>query len=106
MPAEYGIVANVTETDRVFRKGVKAWMAYCYSGGERVKWIAMSRSGRVVEKVSPTSRFENFRCKWIPENLREHIIEERGDRAQMEGRAAFWNARAKEARGDHPNRRQ
>jgi hypothetical protein len=32
-PGDYGIVANVVETDRLFRKGAKAWLANG-TGGE------------------------------------------------------------------------
>lgn len=101
---EYGVVANMTEVDAVIRLGAKAWMVNWYSSGTRAEWIALSRGGRVVTKVSPVHRFENFRCAWIPEHLRKHIFI-CGDRPTMEKEASVWNERADEARKDHPNRK-
>lgn len=73
---EYGVVANVVEPDSAFRLGAKAWMRQWHSGGERAEWAAVSRGGRPITKVAPVTRFGNFRCKWIPEHLREHILSE------------------------------
>ena len=104
MSADYGIVANVTETDSAFRRGAKAWMSWWYSGGERAKWIALTRGGRTDTKEAPIYRFNNFRCAWIPEHLDKYIFTPRGSRLEMEHLAARWAERADEARSDHPNR--
>ena len=99
----FGIVANVLETDKAFRRGAKAWLSRFHSGGERCTWIAMSRGGRIIEKNAPTSRFDNFRAAWVPKHLRDRVFET-GTRAQMEDRASFWNNRAADCRAFHPNR--
>jgi len=101
--SEYGIVANILEVDRAFRFGAKAWMAQWESGGERARWVALSRGGRIIEKYASVHRFKNFRCAWIPEHLRKRIFQ-RGTRKEMEEYALFWEKRAEEARSDHPNR--
>lgn len=100
---KYGIVATVTEIDRVLRRGAKAWMVRSESGGEMAIWLARSRSGRFVEKHSPIWRFDNFRCKWIPEHLRARIWMS-GTKEEMEQEADRWRLRAEQARHDHPNR--
>lgn len=103
---EYGIVGNVMETDRVFRKGAKVWLAGG-TGGEGASkfiWIGCSRSGRVIEKWAPTTRFNNFRAKWIPEHLRARIYWVRGNREAIEEYAASLNKWADEFRTEHPNR--
>lgn len=104
---EYGIVANVIETDRVFRKGAKAWLKR-YVGFEKMEWIAMSRGSRRIKKISPVWRFSNFRCAWVPEHLRSGDFEwrlyELGSKAEMEKRAAEFGEYADRARAEHPNR--
>jgi len=104
MSDEYGVVANAIETDRVFRCGAKAWLVNWFSGGERAIWIALSRGGRIVEKISPLHRFDKFRCAWIPENLRDRVVSPRGTKDEMKAKAAFWNERARQERDAHPNR--
>lgn len=104
---EYGVVGNVFETDRIFRAGAKVWIAGG-TGGEgayRFEWYGMSRGGRMIRKWAPTIRFHNFRCKWIPEHLREEIWYKRGSKEQMEAYAANLNAWSDEMRTEHPNRR-
>ena len=104
---EYGIVANSVETDRVFRLGAKAWLCGG-TGGEgwdRFRWIAHSRSSRVIEKWAPTERFGNFRAAWIPEHLRERIWYIRGSRGEMEKQAAALNVHADQLRAKMTNRR-
>lgn len=105
MDAEYGVVANVIETDHIFRRGAKAWLANWFSGGERATWIAVSRGGRVVEKVAPLHRFDNFRCAWVPDHLQQRIVSPRGTIDEMKVKAAFWNERARQERDAHPNRK-
>lgn len=106
----YGIVANVSEPDRVFRMGAKAWLANG-TGGEgwhRFQWIAMSRGGRALSKWAPTIRFSKFRAKWIPPHLDEHIWGTngtRGTREQMESVASQLNSFVLEELEKHPNRR-
>jgi len=105
MENEFGIVANVVETDHVLRLGAKAWLVHAESGGERVVVSAKSRGGRCVEKHTSLTRLANFRAAWIPEHVRSGLfIRESGTRADMEARAMFWNARADEERVLHPNR--
>lgn len=105
MGAEYGLVANAVETDRVFRRGAKAWMANWFSGGERATWVALSHGGRIVEKVAPLHRFDNFRCAWIPSHLQGRVADPRGTKDEMVAKAAFWNERARQERDAHPNRK-
>lgn len=109
--SEYGIVANVTETDRIFRLGAKAWLSGGTGGNgwDEFKWIATSRGGRIIEKWAPTWRFANFRAAWIPEHLRErvdfHMLGIPGTREEMEACAAEISAFADELRTKHPHRR-
>jgi hypothetical protein len=107
MEGEYGIVANVVETDRIFRNGAKAWIADGTGGEgwERFKWIAHSRGGRIIEKWAPTVRFAQFRAKWIPEHLRDRICYLRGTREEMETLAKQLCEDADRQRTEHPNRR-
>lgn len=104
---EFGIVANVLETDRSLRKGAKAWLAGG-TGGEgwtRFQWIAMTRGGRTVEKWAPTTRFHNFRAAWIPSHLQARVYWLRGTRPEMEKTARKLDAFAETERAAHPNRR-
>ena len=73
MGDEYGIVANVTETDSFLRTGSKAWLVGG-TGGEgwfRFEWIGRTRSGGLAQKWVTTKRFSNFRCAWIPDHIRK-----------------------------------
>lgn len=93
---DYGIVANVATADRVFRLGAKAWIAGGTGGAglDSFEWIATSRGGRVVRKWAPTKRFSNFRDKWIPAHLDQHVkggMGTRGNRREMEELAAKLN---------------
>jgi hypothetical protein len=75
MPYEFGICANVFETDRIFCAGAKVWLAGG-TGGEgwaRFELIGASRSARPIRKWAPTFRLHNFRAKWIPEHLRDRM---------------------------------
>lgn len=80
---EYGVVANVRKTDRVFRSGAKAWLVNWFSGGERATWRALSRGGRPVIKVSPVTRFADFRVVWLPGKI-ANVVYVSGTRAEME----------------------
>lgn len=100
MNGEYGIVANVLETDRVFRSGAKAWLCNG-TGGEgwhRFFWHALARSGSALEKWAPTERFSTFRAAWVPEHMRDRVTYFRGDHAEMHELAIKLNAFAKELR--------
>lgn len=105
---EYGVIGNVSETDRVFRKGAKVWLTGG-TGGEgayRFQWIGMSRGGRVVEKWAPTTRFSNFRAAWVPKHLQERVTWIRGSKEDVEKYAADLNKWADEMRAESPNRRR
>lgn len=101
---EYGIVANVIESDKVFRVGDKCWLAGG-TGGEgwsRFVWIA--NKGRMIERWVPTHRFDNFRAAWVPEHLRNQVYYMRGTREEMESRARELCEFADKEREAHPNR--
>lgn len=104
----YGIVANVLEPDKVFSLGAKAWLANGTGGEgwERFEWLARAKGGRLVLKWAPTTRFHRFRCKWIPEHLRDRVsymtwIDRRSAEVMAVQLATFADA----ARIAHPNRR-
>lgn len=87
---EYGIVANVMDADGTLRVGAKVWLCGG-TGGEgwhRFEWRGKSIGGRDITKWAPTKRFHKFRAAWVPEHLRRDVLYMRGDRAEMEQRAA------------------
>lgn len=106
-PGEYGIVANVYETDHLFPTGAKVWIG----GGEggqgwhRFRFVGRTRGGRIVEKWAPTFRFHNFRSAWIPDHLRGRVYYLRGTREEMTDMALRLESFASEDRTAHPNRR-
>ena len=105
---EYGIVANVVETDRLLRKGAKVWLLGGWSGGgfERVTIRGASRSGRQIEKYAPITRFENFRVAWMPEHLRDKATYFLGSRDDMDEWARHMASVADRERAAHPHRRE
>lgn len=105
---EYGIVANVVETDRVLRTGAKVWLLGGWNGGgfERVRVRGASRSGRPIEKISPIVRFDNFRVAWMPEHLRDDVTYFLGTREAMESAVTELQERAATERAAHPGRGQ
>lgn len=64
-----------------------------------------ARGGAYVEKWMPTHRMGRFRAAWVPEPLRGRVCYMRGDRAEMEARAAELNAFADDLRATQTNRR-
>jgi len=105
---EYGIIANVVETDRLLRKGAKVWVLGGWSGGgfERVQVRGAARGGRQIEKYAPIARFDNFRSAWLPEHLRDKATFFLGYKDDMESRAQLLQRLATEERTAHPNRRE
>lgn len=104
---EFGIVANVLETDRLFPDGAKVWIARG-TGGEgwyRFCWLGRTRGGRIVEKWAPTMRFHNFRAAWVPDHLQERVYYLRGTRSEMDDVAARLTEFAAAERDAHPDRR-
>lgn len=104
---EFGIVANVIETDRLARTGAKAWLIGG-TGGEgwhRFVWHVMTRGSRYIEKWMPTHRMGNFRAAWVPEHLRDRVAYMRGTRPEMETRAVELNKFADDLRATQVNRR-
>ena len=63
------------------------------------------KGGAYVEKWMPTHRMGRFRAAWVPEPLRGRVCYMRGDRAEMEARAAELNAFADDLRETQTNRR-
>lgn len=103
--ADYGICANVFETDRVFRMGAKAWLCLWTGGNDRCQWVAQARSGKWHhEKWAPIMRFHNFRAAYVPDIFRGNVFE-RGDRSSMEHKAHELEKEAEALRTRHPNRR-
>jgi len=96
MSYEYGIVANVDGPDHYLRLGSKAWVmdeAGC-EGWSRFLWIGRTRGGRLVQKWAPAKRFANFRCAWIPKNIRRLAgghLNPSGTRREMEALAIKLN---------------
>jgi hypothetical protein len=107
MTPEFGIVANVVETDRLLRKGAKVWLLGGWSGGgfERVTVRGASRSGRPIEKYMAIVKLENFRPAWMPEHLRDKATYFLGTRDQMEQRIEGLVERVATEREAHPGRR-
>lgn len=104
---DYGIVANVTEADRLMRANAKCWISGG-TGGEgwhRFQWIGLSRSARTIEKWIPTMRMGNFRAAWVPNHLRGALWYVRGTRDEMETMARDLEEFAARERALHPNRR-
>lgn len=99
----YGIIANVLETDRVFRTGAKVWLLTTQNG--RSIWFGMSRGGRKVQKYAPVHRFHNFRAAWVPVHMLDRVCW-RGSQADAVIRAAELNTYAEAERAAHPNRRR
>ena len=86
---DFGIVANVAAVDRVFRMGSKAFLVGGTGGAGwyAFEWIGRTRSGDLVRKWTPTKRFSNFRCAWIPKHIRIIVGEDlylSGTREEME----------------------
>lgn len=84
---EYGIVANALETEPTFRIGAKVWLCHGDNGDgfeNRVFYGLGKGGGRKIEKWARTIRFHNFRCAWVPENLRFRVLSHRGTRAEVE----------------------
>lgn len=108
MTEEYGVTANVIETDRLLRKGAKVWLIGGWNGGgfERVEVRGASRSGRPIEKMVPIARLGNFRVGWLPEHLRGRVVHHIGSRSAMTEWAASLARLADAEREDHPNRRE
>lgn len=113
-PAEYGIVANVIETDRVLRKGAKVWLVGGDSGGgwAHLEVNGLARNGRPVTKVLPITRLDNFRAAWMPEHVRPKIGSGilirhgfSGTREEMAATAKGFAENADLERAAHPNRR-
>jgi hypothetical protein len=106
MTAEYGIVANVVEIDKVLRRGAKVWLRRAWTGGgyERFVVVGAARGGRQIEKWTPIVRLDNFRVAWMPEHLRPlcSII---GDKAAMEELVALLPGVVARERAAHPGRR-
>ena len=104
---EFGIVANVEETDRQMRTGAKCWLAGG-TGGEgwnRFQWLGLTRGHDTIVKWMPTHRMANFRAAWVPNHLRGAVYYVRGTREEMEKMAADLNDFAMAQRAEHPNRR-
>lgn len=101
--SEYGIIANVLETDRIFRTGAKVWLLTVMNGNFR--WFGMSRGGRNIEKYAPITRFHNFRAAWVPVHMFDRVCWT-ASREDVEARAAQLNETADAERAVHPNRRR
>lgn len=98
----YGIIANVLETDRIFRNGAKVWFVGILN--ERSRWFGLSRGGRKVEKYAPLHRFHNFRAAWVPVHMLDRVCW-RGSQGEAVIQAAKLNTLADAERAAHPNRR-
>jgi len=96
MSYDYGIVANVDGPDKYLRLASKAWIiesSGCEGWG-RFCWAGRSRGGRLVRKWAPAKRFVNFRCAWIPRNIRRMAggcLSPSGTRREMEALAIKLN---------------
>jgi hypothetical protein len=110
MTGEYGIVANVLETDRVLRKGAKVWLKGGWRDGgfKRLNVRGLSRSGRPVEKWVPITRLDTFRAAWLPPEMREDhvIVSILGGKDDMTILASRLQHLAESERCAHPARRE
>jgi len=104
---EFGIVANIAETDSALRLGAKAWVLSGWAGGgyERLQVTAITRGGRYVEKWIPITRLSNFRAAWIPMEMRPRF----GgfcamSKEEASAIAADLETASEQHRSDHPNR--
>lgn len=70
---EWGVKANLAEPRSAMRTRALCWVMNPNTGwgGERVKVLARSRSGRLIETWIGTKRLTNLRAAWIPEHLRD-----------------------------------
>lgn len=105
MQGEYGIIANIVETDRFVRTGSKSWLVGG-TGGEgwyRFVWVVRTRSGQLTKKWLPTKRLGNFRAAWIPDHIREindGYIYISGTRDEMEAVAVRMSLFAEDLRNN------
>lgn len=108
MTAEYGLVANVAETDSALRLGAKVWIVHAWTGGgyERVTVWGMARNGRRIEKWVPIWRLHNFRAAWLPEKVRAAVslLTVEGSQEAMDQLAAALDRYAAEERATRPDR--
>lgn len=108
---EYGIAANVGETDRFLRMGALSWIVGGTGGcgAEKFQWLSRTRSGHLVVKWAPITRFTNFRAKWIPKHVHDLSgypnLWYQGDRDTMEDAARRLQIFRDEEAARHPNRR-
>ncbi|HLY90850.1 MAG TPA: hypothetical protein VKQ27_17845 [Acetobacteraceae bacterium] len=107
MPDEFGIVANVIETDHFLRTGAKVWVIHGWSGGgyERLVVRGLTRGSSHAQKWVPIGRLSNFRAAWMPDKVRGKVWELQGTRDEMAARAAVMQSLAERMRVAHPNRR-
>ena len=111
MSAEFGIAANVAETDKALRRGARVWIIRGWSGGgyERVVVRGLARGGLPIEKWVPITRLEKFRAAWLPEHLRQgdpaKAVSLRGDKDDMDEMAQKLDGVATRERAAHPGRR-
>lgn len=70
---EWGVKANLAEPRSAMRTHALCWVMNPNPGwgGERVKVLARSRCGRLIETWIGTKRLTNLRAAWIPEHLRD-----------------------------------
>jgi hypothetical protein len=103
--AQFGIVANVCESDHVLRKGAKVLLQYCSGYGfERVSVYGSSYRGRKLVKFIPCWRLTNFRPMWLPPEDREYAFW-LGTREEIQAVAQVMEDVASRHRAAHPNRR-
>ena len=99
---EFAIVANVVETDKIFRTGAKVTVQWlCHDGSLYCK--GLSRSGRVVTKWVPLTRLDNFRPAWCAPRSRSQTVTYTRTNALEE--SLHFQRYAVNERLAHPNRR-
>lgn len=96
--SEYGIVANIAETDKFARTGSKAYLVGGTGGEgrERMQWLVRTRNGSLAIKWLPTGRLSNFRPAWIP----DHVQEAAGGSLYISGTKEEMQKAADELRGE------
>lgn len=100
-PNEFGIIANVLESDPVFRTGAKVWLVGGDNGDgfEGRQFYGLGKgSRRCITKWARTNRMHNYRCAWIPPPMQSAVKIYRGMRAEVEAWAEKLNAITQERR--------
>ena len=73
---EWGIKVNFAEPRSAVRTGALGWVIdrNIGWGGERIRVLARSRGGRLIDTWIATKRLTNCRASWMPDHLRDRCF--------------------------------